>query len=313
MTEMIKPRKAAIVGIGHVGSHVASALVTQGLVSELVLIDTDRAKAEAHGADLADTICWMPHSARVWAGDYSDCTDAELMIISASGPIFKEDRLEELAGSLDTMEEIAPHILECGFQRLIMVITNPVDVVASYLRRKLGFGPDRVFGSGTTLDSGRLRRNIAQALGVSPMSVEAWVLGEHGDSQMIPWSRVTVGGQPLELVPGGKELDRQEIWEKTMKAGWNIVLGKGSTEFGIGAAAAQIVRAIFFDEKRILPVSVLLDGVCGQQGIHASVPVCLGAGGPERICMPIMAQEEEQAFIHSCERLREFEPALIKR
>lgn len=89
MTEMIKPRKAAIIGIGHVGSHVASALVTQGLVSELVLIDTDRAKAEAHGADLADTICWMPHSARVWAGDYSDCADAELMIISASGPFLK--------------------------------------------------------------------------------------------------------------------------------------------------------------------------------------------------------------------------------
>ena len=310
---MIKPRKVAIVGVGHVGSHVASALVTQGLVSELVLIDTDKAKAEAHGADLADTVCWMPHSARVWAGDYSDCGDAELMIIAASGPIFKEDRLEELAGSLDTMDEIAPHILSCGFQGLVMVITNPVDVVASYLRRKLNFGPNRVFGSGTTLDSGRLRRNIAQALGVSPMSVEAWVLGEHGDSQMIPWSRVTVGGQPLDMVPGGPELNRQDIWERTMKAGWSIVLGKGSTEFGIGAAAAQIVRAIFFDEKRILPVSVLLEDVCGQKGIHASVPVCLGASGPEKVCLPVLTEEEKQAFIRSCQRLKEFEPLLLNR
>ena len=174
-------RKAGIIGAGHVGSHVAASLAMLNICEEIVLIDTDRKKAEAHGTDLQDMVCYSGHGCRIWAGEYEDLADAQVCVVSASGEIFKENRLEELDVALDVMDDIVPKLKRSGFAGTVISITNPCDLVALYLHLKTDFP---VIGTGTALDSARFRIRIALGLGVSPDSVDAFCVGEHGDSQV---------------------------------------------------------------------------------------------------------------------------------
>lgn len=295
-------RKIGIIGVGHVGSHVASSLITGGVCRQLVLIDKDEAKGQAQAQDLADLAALCPHRVDVKAGGYTDLRDAQLVVISASGAIFREDRLEELDASLDTMDEIIPSLGACGFQGVLLVITNPVDLVALYLQRRLGWPRHRVLGSGTLLDSTRLRKEVACHLGVAPASVAGYVLGEHGDSQLAAWSTVTVGGKPLAAY-AQESFPQKQLAQTVMKTGWAVVMGKGSTEFGIGAAAARLARVILEDEQEILPVSVLLEGEYGRSGLYAGVPCRLGRDGLGEVITLDLPPEEQQAFWASCDTM----------
>ena len=299
---MTKHRSIGVIGAGHVGSHVAAALVTGGVCRDLILIDTDGPKAEAQAADLRDLAALCPRRVDVRAGGYGDLRDAGLVFISASGPIFQEDRLEELDTSLDTMDEIIPQLSGCGFGGILAAITNPVDLVALYLHKKLGWPRRRILGSGTLLDSARLRGAVARRLDTAPASVAGYVLGEHGDSQLAAWSTVTVGGIPLDRC-APPDFPRQDITRRVRTAGWDIVLGKGSTEFGIGTAAARLARAILEDQGEILPVSALLEGEYGRRGLCAGVPCRLGTGGVEEILPLDLPAEEAARFGASCDAL----------
>lgn len=305
---MRNDRKIGIIGAGHVGSHVGSALLFRGLCDQLVFIDTDVPKAKAQADDLQDMAGFTACSCKVWAGDYGDIEDAGLLVICASGPICKEDRLEELGESVRVMDEILPPLGASGFSGVMLVITNPVDLVTRYLAVKLGLPWGRILGSGTNLDTARQVRELSRRTGVAQGSIRGMVLGEHGESQVSCWSQVSAGGVPIarliETDPAWKGLDPGELEDAARAAGWGILCGKGSTEFGIGNSAAQILQAIQGDEGRILPVSVPVDGKDG--GVFASLPCVLGKNGAERVLRPKLAPEEQAKFDASLARMEEY-------
>ncbi|MDM8310917.1 L-lactate dehydrogenase [Clostridium cadaveris] len=306
-------RKVAVIGIGHVGSHVASSIITQGICNELIIIDNDIKKALSHGEDLADTMAYMLKRVNVKVGRYEDIEDADIVVMSASGPIFKEDRLEELEGTIEVMDEIIPYIKNSGFKGIIVSISNPCDIIAYYLHEKTGL---KVIGTGTVLDSGRLRARLGRQLNLDPKSIEAYCLGEHGDSQMVPWSSAFINGKPILEIMREKpyiygRLRLKNIALDTMKAGWNIVVGKGSTEFGIGAAAAEVIRAILEDERKVLPCSTMLNGEYGETKVYASVPCVIGKSGVEEIIELNLTEKEQEEFHSSCRIIKDRIKAVV--
>ena len=305
-------RKIIIIGAGHVGSHAGYALLSQGLAEEIVFIDVDRKKAEAQAMDLYDATVYLPKGATVRAGDYRDAADAQLLIVAA-GPLpdmskGQLDRMDTLGQTVEIMKDITARIQSSGFSGIILSISNPADVVTHYLQHRLNWDPRRILSTSTTLDSARLRRALAQATGVDPKSVCAYALGEHGESQMAAWSAAAVGGKPLAQLMEERPdtygaLDLKAIADAGRGAGWTILGGKGSTEFGIGASIAEVVRAIFGDENRVLPVSVLLNGEYGQHGVYASVPAVLNCHGVADILELKLTPEEQAKFDASCQEL----------
>ncbi len=308
----IKPRKVAIIGVGHVGSHCAFSLATQGICDELVLIDIDKPKALAQATDLADATVYLPHHVDVYDGSMQDCKDADVVVISA-GPLPKagQTRVDALAETIVIMNQIIDPLLESGFHGILINISNPCDVITRYLQEKTGFDSRRVIGTSTALDSARLRRVLAQKLDIDQKSIQAYVLGEHGESQMVPWSNVTVGGKSLLTLMNqhpetfGK-IDLVDIADQARRAGWVVLEGKGSTEFGVGTSLAEIVKAIFHNERRILPVSVQLNGEYGQKNVYASVPAVLGCDGVIHIIEIEMTKDEKMEFAASCNAMKEF-------
>nr|WP_325304281.1 L-lactate dehydrogenase [uncultured Oscillibacter sp.] len=309
----LQKRKIVVIGAGHVGSHAGYALISQGLAEEIVFIDVDRKKAEAQALDLFDATAYLPSRAVVRAGDYGDAADAQLLIVAA-GPLPDmsrgQTRMDTLRQTIEIMKDVTEAIRMSGFAGIILSISNPADVVAHYIQHKLNWDPRRILSTSTTLDSARLRRALAEAIGVDQKSITAYALGEHGESQMVPWSVVSIAGKPLAQLREERpdtygKLDLDAIAAAGRAGGWTILGGKGSTEFGIGTSIAEVVRAIFHDEDRILPVSVLLEGQYGQNGVYASVPARLNRHGVADIIELKLAPEEQARFAASCATMDE--------
>ena len=309
----IQKRKIVIIGAGHVGSHAGYALISQGIADEIVYIDVDEKKAAAQALDLFDSTVYLRQRAIVRAGDYSDAKDAQLMIVAA-GPLPDmskgQTRMDTLRQTIAIMKDVAQKIRMSGFDGIILNISNPADVVTHYLQHVLNWPSQKIFSTSTTLDSARLRRAIAEAVGVDQKSVYAYALGEHGESQMVPWSTVTIAGKSLKKLMEERpdtygRLDLKALAAAGKAGGWVILGGKGSTEFGIGASIAEVVRAVFGDERRILPVSVLLDGKYGQKGVYASVPALLGSDGILDVIELDLNEEEQEQFNASCKAMDE--------
>jgi len=310
--QISKQRKVVIIGAGHVGSHAGYALASQGLCEKIVYIDIDEPKAKAQALDIYDATVYLPHRVLVYAGDYSEAKDAD-MIIVAAGPLPDmskgQTRMDTLKQTVEVIKDVIENIKTSGFDGFILSISNPADVIAHYIQKKLNYPPHKIISTSTTLDSARLRRAISEKIGIDQKSIYAYALGEHGESQMVAWSTVTIGGKPLlELMkekPEKYNLDLDAIANEGRAGGWKILGGKGSTEFGIGATIAEVTRAIFCDEHRILPVSVLLNGEYGQYDVYASVPTVLGADGVLEIIELNMTKEEKAKFDESCAIMRE--------
>ncbi len=307
----LAPRKVVIIGAGHVGSHAGYALASQGLAEQIVYIDIEEEKAKAQALDIYDSTVYLPHHVGVKAGNYEDAADADLMVIAA-GPLpnLNQTRMDTLAETIEILKSVVINIRQSGFQGIILSISNPADVVAHYIQNQLSYPPAKIISTSTTLDSARLRRAISEATGIDQKSIYAYALGEHGESQMVPWSVVTIAGKPIsELIKEKPEkygsLDLKAIAAEGKAGGWHVLKGKGSTEFGIGASIAEVTRAIFADEKRVLPVSVLLNGEYGQHDVYASVPAVLGINGVEEIIELNMTPEEKKEFDASCKIMKE--------
>lgn len=302
----ISNRKVVIVGAGHVGSHVGYALISQSLADEIVYIDSNRAKAVAQALDLTDATNYLPVRTKVTAGDYSDAADAQIMIIAAGPlPSGNQTRMDTLGQTIEILKEVTASIKKSGFDGIIVNISNPADVITHYIQHMLNWAPERIFSTSTTLDSARLRRAIAQETGIDQKSITAYALGEHGESQMVAWSAVTIAGKPLsqwreEYPDTFGRLDLDALADAGREGGWIILRGKGCTEFGIGASAAEVVRAIFYNENRVLSVSVLLDGQYGQHDVYASVPAIVGRDGIAHIIELHLTPEEQEKFDASC-------------
>ena len=308
----ISKRKVAIVGCGLVGSTTAFSLITQGICEEVLMIDINKERAYGEMLDLQDTIEYLNKNVKVRTGDYSDCGDVDIIVITAGAPPKQgQSRLDTLELSAKICKSIVDPIMASGFDGIFLVISNPVDIITHYVQFLSGLPKNQVIGTGTAIDSARLQNIIAQLAKVDPRSVHAYSMGEHGDSQMVPWSTVTVAGKPFyDVIADNKELvgdvNLDELVYKTTQEGWEILNRKGTTYYGIATACAGIIKAILDDENRIIPVSTLLEGECGEENVYAGVPTVLNRSGASDVLEIHMTPGELARFKESTKLIREY-------
>ena len=302
----VQPARIAIIVAGHVGATAAYALMLRALVSEIVLIDSNMVLAEAEAADIADANA-LARPARIWAGDYADAASARIAIITAGTATHgSESRMSVLTRSAAIMSDCVRSLRSAGFAGIIVVAANPVDIMAQVAFQNAGLRAKQVIGTGTLLDSSRLRQALAAKLDVAPSAVEGLVLGEHGDSEVAAFSTARVGGLPVErFTAPSAQLDTAAVAADVRDAGYRIVLGKGYTSFGIATAVVRICEAIVRNERVILPVSTLLTGQFDISDLYMSLPCLLGARGVERILLPELSDDEEAALRRSATVLRQ--------
>jgi L-lactate dehydrogenase len=279
--------KIGIVGCGMVGSASAYALVMSGVGREVVLVDVNRARAEAEANDIYHAVPFA-HRLTVRAGDYADLEGARVVVI-AGGVAQKpgETRLELLQRNAAVFRQIVPSVLRHAQEAVLLVVTNPVDIMTHLAERfaaELGVPPARVFGSGTTLDTARFRALLGRHFGVDPHHVHGYVIGEHGDSEVLVWSQATVAGLTLEELAQVRgtpltEQHRAAIDENVRRAAYQIIAGKGATYFGIGSAVAHIVSVLLYDQRAILTVCARITGVPDCEGVTLALPHLLGGNG----------------------------------
>lgn len=293
--------RIAIIGAGHVGSTTAYALMLRALFREIVIIDEDVALAQAEAADLSDANA-MARPVQIWAGSYADAAGAGIAVITA-GAAMKgtQSRLSVAADSAVIMRACVGRLIEADFDGIILIAANPVDLMTLAALRASGFAPSRVIGSGTLLDTSRLRQALAHRLSVAPGSIDGLVIGEHGDTEVAAFSSVRVGGMPLEdfCADSGLELDRLALAAEVRDAGYRIAQGKGYTSFGVATALVRISEVIVRDEQAVIPVSTLLTGQYGITDVCLSLPCILGADGVERVLSPALNAKEREGLIAS--------------
>lgn len=308
----LKHRKIVIIGAGHVGSICGLALMYQDEVDELVYIDINETKAFGQALDLDDAVSFLHSEIVVRTGTYDDVKDADIIVMAAGKPRLPgQTRLDMFADSLAIMDEIISHLKSVSIPGILISISNPADIIADYLRRHLDLPANRCFSTGTSLDSCRLRRILSQKTGMARDSIDSYVMGEHGDSQTIPFSAVRIGGLSFDdwcakNPQQSTSLSKASIIADTADAGMKVVNAKDSTEFGIGTALSEIISAVFHDKKLLLPVSPLLQGEYGQSGLHAGVPCIIGKNGVEQIVELSLTLDEKTAFDHSCEVIKSY-------
>lgn len=307
-----KARKVAIIGTGLVGSSCAFALANQCVCEEILMIDINEERAKGESWDITHAIEYMPYRTKVYNSKYEDCKDVDAIIITAGAPPKPgQTRLDTLGISAKICESIVKPIMNSGFNGFFILVSNPVDIIAYHVWKLSGLPKNKVIGTGTSVDSARLKTLLSEKLGgIDTRSIQAFSMGEHGDSQMVPWSHVNVAGEPfLKMMAKDDELkniDLDEIVSKTAKAGWEIYERKGTTYYGIAAAAVGIIKSIFHDEKRIIPVSAMLDGEYGEENLFTGVPVIIGKEGTEKVIEIDMTEDEMNRFKNSNNILREY-------
>ena len=294
-------RKVAIIGCGFVGSASAFALMQSGLFKEIVLIDVDKKKAEGEAMDISDGIPYVRHM-NVYAGDYDDIVDAYIIIITAgAGQKPGETRLDLVNKNIAIFRSIIPEISKRDCQGILLVVANPVDILTEVALKLSGFSENRVMGSGTVLDTARLKYKLGQQLEVDSRSVHAFIIGEHGDSEIAAWSSANISGIELDKFCEMRdyceyEKATREIAEKVKNSAYEIIDRKQATYYGIAMAVKRICEVIVRDEKSILPVSSMLHGEYGINDVVLSMPTIVGKNGIEKL-VPIPLNEEEQCAL----------------
>lgn len=303
-------RKVVIIGAGNVGSHVAMNLMVSQYADEIVFLDINEDAANAQVEDLKDMLTATRRHVHIRVGTYDDCADASFIVMTAGRSRRPgETRLQMLASTFSILGSIVDPIAASGFKGFLICVSNPADVVTEYFYRHLDLPRSHVFGTGTSLDSIRLRRMIAKIIDVDRDQVEAFCMGEHGDSSFVPWTHISVGGIPIaEYVrthPAlAAELDHDRITDAVHKAGGMIVSGKGSTEFGIGAVVSMLISAIIHNERLVTPLSVHLDGEYGEPNVSVGTPCILGRNGIHEILEIELGDAERAAMASSCQVIR---------
>lgn len=304
-------KKVALVGTGFVGMSFAYALLNSGECDQLVLIDVNKEKAKGEAMDLNHGLPFAKRNMLIYAGEYSDCHDADIVVIAA-GVAQKdgEGRIALLKRNYEVFKSIIEPIVQSGFDGIFLVATNPVDIMTKITLELSGFDPSRVIGSGTTLDTARLRYLLGDYFSIDPRNVHAYVIGEHGDSEIVPWSQAYITTKRVYDIidsSNGKFSfeDLYKISKDVTGAAQEIIKAKTATYYGIGMALVRIVRAIFGDEKSALTVSVMLDGQYGVKDVYAGLPAIIGRNGVEDIIVLDLKENERTAFIDSCDFLKQ--------
>ena len=295
---MVNIRKAVMVGCGFVGSASVFSLMQSGLFSEIVMIDADRDKAEGEAMDISHGIPFA-RQMKVYAGDYDDVSDAAIVIVSAGASQKPgETRLDLVKKNVAIFKQIIPEIAKRNFEGILLIVANPVDVLTYVAQKLSGLPANRVIGSGTVLDTARLKYRLSEHLSVDSKSIHAFIIGEHGDSEIAVWSSANVSGIPLSDFCELRghyhhEEATKEIAEKVRDSAYEIIQRKHATYFGVAMAVKRICEVIIRDEKSILPVSTLLHGEYGIEDVVLSMPCVVGKDGIENM-VPISMSEEEK-------------------
>lgn len=292
--------KIVIVGAGSVGTAFAYSLLIQGLVSQIVVIDVNKERAEGEVMDLDHGIPFA-YPVEIWSGDYYDCKDADIVVIAVDkGQKIEQSRLDLAQGNFEIMKQIVPNITKYNKECILIVVTNPLDVMTYAALKLSGFPKNRVIGSGTSLDTARLRFLLAKHLQIDPRNVHAYIIGEHGDSEVPVWSLANVAGIKLRdyclacKVPF-TEREFDDMFLKVRNAGYEIIKRKGRTNYGVALAVTRIVRSILRNENSVLTVSTLLEDYYGVNDVCLSVPTIVNRKGiKEIIKLPLDENEIEE-------------------
>ncbi len=307
---MVKKRVLGVIGLGHVGAHVAYALALTGTADELILVDSFEQKLASEVQDLRDAVAYMPHRVTVRAGDFCDLGECDI-VVNCIGKIEllrgTHDRLTEMDFTIPNVREYTDKIKASGFSGVFINITNPCDIVTRELALNLGLPRGRVFGTGTGLDTSRLLSALARQTGIDHKSITCYMMGEHGNQQFAPWSCVSFRGVPLDEWAKTDErfrFDREALRKESIGGGWVTFAGKFCTEYGIATTAARMAQAVLHDEKVIMPASMELCGEYGETGLFVGVPCVIGQNGVEQVVELPLTAEEKATFHECCEGIR---------
>ncbi len=307
----ISNSKVVIVGAGMVGSATAYTLIVEGICAEVVLINRNHERAVGEALDLKHSIEFLGRNVRVKAGHYDECKDADIVVITASISMHNiKSRMELLEGNIPVMDDVVTKVMDSGFDGHIIVVTNPVDIISYYVYKKSGLPKAQVIGTGTSLETARLKTLIGDIVNIDPRSVTAYVIGEHGSTMTVPWSHVQVGGKvfinAVEDDPERfKDVDYHQIVEDTARLGFDVYNRKGSTQYGIASATAGIIKSILHDERRMISVSAMLEGEYGESDVYCGVPAILGKEGVIEIAQYHLNEEEDKKFRDSVEAIKD--------
>ncbi|MDQ0484337.1 L-lactate dehydrogenase [Guptibacillus hwajinpoensis] len=302
-----KTTRVALIGTGFVGTSYAFSLLNQELVNELVLIDLNKEKAEGEARDLNHG---LPFGApmKIWAGDYEDCAEADIVVISAgANQAPGETRLDLIEKNTAIFEKIVTSVMKSGFDGIFIVATNPVDALSYATWKFSGLPKERVIGSGTILDTARFRYLLGEYFDVDSRNVHGYILGEHGDTEVPIWSHTTIGSRPiLSLIENNSrakdELD--DLFVNVRDAAYHIINRKGATYYGIAMGLVRLTKAIIRNENSILTISTLLQGEYGQNDIYIGVPAIVNNNGIREVIELDLDPNEKEKFHHSAQTLR---------
>lgn len=303
-------RRVVLVGTGFVGMSFAYSMLNQGGLEEFVLIDVNKDKAEGEAMDLSHGLPFAPHKMDIWAGTYADCKTADIVVITAGAAQQPgETRLQLVEKNAKIMRGIVKDIMKSGFNGILVIASNPVDVLTYVAWQESGLPRHRVIGSGTTLDTARLRYEIGKYLNVDPRNVHGYIVGEHGDTEFPLWSHTTVGVMPLlDIIndnPQYKFEDLEQIYVNVRDAAYHIIDRKKATYYGIGMALTRIVKAILSDENSSLSVSVYLNGQYGQHDVFVGMPAIINRNGVREVFELNITGSERDKLTKSVNVLKE--------
>lgn len=301
--------KVALIGTGFVGSSYAFALLNQGITEELVLIDIAKDKAEGDAMDLNDGLPFAPSRTKIWSGSYADCRDADIVVITAGANQKPgETRLDLVEKNTRIFKGIVADIISSGFDGIFVVATNPVDILTYAVWKYSGFPKERVIGSGTILDTARFRYLLGDYFDVDTRNVHAYIIGEHGDTELPVWSNADIAGTPIskwaENMETFKPSDLEDIFINVRDAAYHIINRKGATYYGIAMGLVRLTKAILQNENSVLTVSAYLNGEYGQNDIYVGVPAIVNRQGIRNIIELDLNKDETEKFNHSVSVLK---------
>lgn len=302
----IKEGKIVIIGAGMVGSSVLSAVLSENVVNEIALIDMNEEKVMGEVLDASHTTAFAYSSnVNIHVGDYKDCEDAQVIIMTAGPSITKDsapDRMVLLNKNINVMDSVMSEIVKYTKEAIIIIVSNPLDILVYYAQTKFDYPKNKLVGTGTLLDTARLRQMIGKKCGVDSKNVHGYVLGEHGESAFITWSGVNISGIPYKELEEtfNIKLNKEELYHDMRNVGFDMVRLKGYTSAGIAAACARLLKCIVLNEQSVLPIASVIYGEYGLNNVAMSLPCIVGKNGIERI-LEIPLSDDEKNYLHECE------------
>ncbi|KGA99026.1 lactate dehydrogenase [Alkalihalobacillus alcalophilus ATCC 27647 = CGMCC 1.3604] len=304
-----KVNRVVVIGAGFVGSSYAFSMMNQGIAEELVIIDLNKEKAIGDVMDLNHAVAFSDYPTKISFGDYSDCKEADIVCICAGANQKPgETRLQLVEKNLRIFKGLVNDVMESGFDGIILVATNPVDILTQATQKFSGLPRHRVIGSGTTLDTARLRFMLSDYFKISTSHIHAYIMGEHGDTSLAVWSTATVGNMPITQYLKQDESyqmeNLDEIYENVRDAAYHVIQKKGATYYGIAMSLVRITKAILKDENAILTVSAYLDGEYGAKDVCIGVPTTVNRNGIREVMELNLSEKEQEKFTHSVETVQ---------